>query len=475
MIRLAVLLVGARALRSKWPVLAIIGQCWIILGFLIIADAADGVTTVATHTFGYLLVVEGAAALFAMLAARSNSSGFFLMKAAALIVLGFMIVALPPRGHIAHAVLFGLAFIIDGVTRAVTAYVVRHPRWRTVIAGAVLEAMFGAMLIAQWPYPYRKAVPFVIAIALILSGWTVFNIALRLRRIDPNRSVTTLPIFGRRQWSVAHPVSELPPPEPVERRTGGHHHHHHYKSPHPKPLVVHVWTPLGSADHPMHRPVVDRYIAAVDSQGVISTGHAALELPPDLYISHYPAEEIDHSPSEFTSILRAGHENDVKGRFQPSYAIESANWCPADVHIKFRRYNAENLRAFWQVYSRDDTYNLTNRNCSVTVITALEAALEGTVGARRWVWPNFLLLLVNPDMWLAAVLRGQAEAMTWTPGLAQDYARALRRVVEPLQLHWFDRVSDSVRRYREARHNHREAVRASRRAFAGLPSAEDTA
>ncbi|MGC8200790.1 DUF308 domain-containing protein, partial [Salmonella enterica] len=52
------------------------------------------------------------------------------------------------------------------------------------------------------------------------------------------------------------------------------------------PLTVHVWTPAGSAKGPARRqPLIDRYIAAVDNQGVISTGHAALEILPELYIS----------------------------------------------------------------------------------------------------------------------------------------------------------------------------------------------
>ena len=83
---------------------------------------------------------------------------------------------------------------------------------------------------------------------------------------------------------------------------------------------------MGTADQPApHRPLLDRYIAAVDAKGAISTGHAALELPPDMYISHYPAVEIDHSPTDFFHLFRATPDNDVPGRFQPSYAVESAD------------------------------------------------------------------------------------------------------------------------------------------------------
>jgi hypothetical protein len=146
--------------------------------------------------------------------------------------------------------------------------------------------------------------------------------------------------------------------------------------------VVHVWTPTGSAKDVLPQPLVDRYVAAVDAHGVISTGHAALEASPDIYISHYPAQEIDHSPDDFRQLLRATHENNVAGRFQPSYAVEAAGWCPSTAEVVFERYNDARLGAFWAWYRHDDTYNLTNRNCSSTVAAALESALEGTLGEQ---------------------------------------------------------------------------------------------
>src|SRR3954454_8802895 len=77
-------------------------------------------------------------------------------------------------------------------------------------------------------------------------------------------------------------------------------------------LTVHVWTPVGSAKGEARRqPIVDRYIAAVDRNGVISTGHAALEAPDGIYVSLYPAVEFDRSPDDFARLLRATRENDV--------------------------------------------------------------------------------------------------------------------------------------------------------------------
>jgi hypothetical protein len=130
-------------------------------------------------------------------------------------------------------------------------------------------------------------------------------------------------------------------------------------------------------------------------------------------------------------MLRATADNDVKGRFQPSYAIESAGWCPSTAQVHFEHYDGQRLRAFWRVYSQDTTYNLTNRNCSSTVAAALEVALEGTLSRNGPRIAPFLSALCNPELWVASQLRKHAEAMAWTPGLVLDYARALRVAINP--------------------------------------------
>jgi hypothetical protein len=211
-------------------------------------------------------------------------------------------------------------------------------------------------------------------------------------------------------------------------------------------MVVHVWTPVGAASDPVRRPVLDRYVAAVDRQGVVSTGHAALEMPGDLYISHYPRVEVDRNSNEFRRWLRGTTENDVPGRFLESYQAEAEWWCPSTVRVVFRRFDPDRLRAFWAAYQRNDTYNLTNRNCSVVVALALEAALEGVLG-NPGMWRRFFRLLTHPDLWLASILRERARTMTWTPGLVLDYARALRHVVEPHGAPWRLLLGHAVKRW----------------------------
>jgi hypothetical protein len=198
--------------------------------------------------------------------------------------------------------------------------------------------------------------------------------------------------------------------------------------------------PVASAKGEARRQlIVDRYIAAVDRNGAISTGHAALESPEGIYISLYPAVEIERSPDEFSRILRATRDNDVPGLFQPDYATESTTWCPSTRQVRIRNYDPQRLERFWSEYRRNETYNLTYRNCSSTVAKALEAAIEGA-SARAWGkgggWRPLLQIATTPELWVAAQVRKRAATMAWTPGLTLDYARALSMLADPRPSGW---------------------------------------
>ncbi|SQI38385.1 Uncharacterised protein [Serratia plymuthica] len=134
-----------------------------------------------------------------------------------------------------------------------------------------------------------------------------------------------------------------------------------------------------------------------------------------MYISHYPLNDISHSVQDFRQLLHSGEQNNVEGRFLPGLQQEVAAWCAPDKKIQFRRYNPAALHAFWQGYRQDTTYNLTRRNCSTTVILALDSALEGVLGDKP-LWRRFLFLILDPNLWMLAVLRSRGETMTWTPG-----------------------------------------------------------
>jgi uncharacterized membrane protein HdeD (DUF308 family) len=411
MIRLMLLLLGSEVVQRRWRLLLTVGSIWAMLGAAFVIDALDGSTVIRPHYFGFFLLLEGLVGLLAAMLAVSRRPYHF-SKALILIIPALIIIAQPRHSNLLIAILLGGVLLCDGALRIASAHLVRFKGWRLAIGAGVVELMLAAATLEPWPTWYEGTIGFNIGALLLLSGWGTMRLADRLRRLPPDASVSVL-------LGAAVPAARWP-----GGTTG------QAAREQDDDLVIHVWTPAG-AGRGARRPLLDRYVAAIDAQGVVSTGHAALELGSDLYISHYPAVEIDRSPDEFGRILRAGTENDMPGRFLPSYPEEAAGWCEATQHIRFTSFDRDRVRAFWRQYRDDATYNLTSRNCSSAVSHALDAALEGVLGKSGSPWRASLRAIVTPELWAAGVLRRRAEAMAWTPGLVLDYARFLHVVTEP--------------------------------------------
>jgi uncharacterized membrane protein HdeD (DUF308 family) len=429
MIRLVLLLLGTQFIRRRWSLLAGLALLWAALGLFLLVSAFTDATWFPVHLLGYLLVLEAVITLVATTSNLGTQTVLRKARGVAFICIGLALIDPHPVAEVLLAVIFGLLFAVDGALRISAAWVVRFTHWQAALIVGLLEILTAVLLLAPRPVVYAETIPFCIGVGLTLSGFGTFLLALRLRRLPPNALLSLL-------LSRSHTMDILmvPAAAPLADSTA--------------PLTVHVWTPAGSAPEVVPQPLVDRYIAAVDAHGVISTGHAALEVAPDLYISHYPANEIDHSPHEFRHLLRASADNDVAGHFQPSYAFESAGWCASTARVEFKRYDNARLRAFWNVYGADKTYNLTNRNCSSTVAAGLDAALEGTLGHSGPSVAAFVSSICNPELWVASQLRKHAEAMAWTPGLVLDYARSLRVAINPPPLGLVTLTSLAMNAYR---------------------------
>lgn len=391
------LLVGREAVHRRWRLVAGAGLIWAALGLALVIDAFDGATHIPDRWFGLLLVIEAVGAFTRGLVASGAARRLRLLKAVLLLVVAVLTMTASSSSTFLLAMLFGTAFLFDGLSRIVLSHVLRFPGWRLSVAHGALGVVLGIVTLQPYPTWYAGTVGFSIGCFLILAGIRVAVLGMRLRH----------------------------PPEGAEAPAAG---------TGPDSLTVYVWTPTGTATIQARRRLVHRYVISVNGSGHISTGHAALELAggDPLYVSHYPAVEIDRSPDNLRATLRAGPENDVPGRFLPNYREEADDWCEATVAVTLHGIDAGRLRRFWAAYSRDDTYNLVGRNCSTAVARALDAAAEGAFSRGGRPWLALARAAMSPEFWAAALLRNGAGAMTWTPGLVLDYSRALSALIDPV-------------------------------------------
>jgi uncharacterized membrane protein HdeD (DUF308 family) len=396
---------------------------------MVFVDALDNALYFPITPFACLLLLEGLATLAVAWTGMGGQRTLRYVKGLAFCVAAALILAGHHHGNFILSMIFGTLFFADGLLQIVSARVVRYRTWRLAVAGGVVEMALAVFFYQPFPTHYVGTVPYCLGLGLMFGGWNMILLASRVRRLSSNPGVTP---DGAAQAAGATAAQQ--PAVPAAGVWEGP------PAAHETALTVHVWTPVGSSKGQARRqPIIDRYIAAVDRNGVISTGHAALESPEGIYISLYPGVEIERSPDEFSRLLRATRENDVPGVFQPDYLTESKAWCPSTVQVRIRNYDPERLQRFWDTYRRDTTYNLTYRNCSSTVSRALEAAIEGA-SARVWGhhkgWRPFLRVITTPELWVAAQVRKRAATMAWTPGLTLDYARALSMLADPRPSGW---------------------------------------
>lgn len=435
MSNLVLLLLGVEYLRKRATILLTIGTLFLASGIVVFVDALDNALYFPLEFFAALFVVEGIATL---LVAQSGvggqkilryAKGFFVLIAGALIFAGHH------HGHFVLSMIFGALFLVEGLMQCIASYIVRYERWRVVFFSGIVEILLAIFFFQPYPTNYLGTVPYCLGLFLFFAGLKLWSLSRRVRALESNPALnanTCSRFMPTAPQTVPNQTIFDGPPSSSERA-----------------LTVHVWTPSGSAkDETRRYPIVDRYIAAVDINGVVSTGHAALESPEGIYISLYPGVEIDRSPEQFGTLLRAIPENNVSGVFQPNYTTESQAWCPSTVQVRIRNYDPKKLQLFWDEYRKTATYNLTYRNCSSSVANALEAALDGSVGRLHGAaasWIVMVRLLLTPELWVAAQIRKRALTMAWTPGLTLDYARALSMLADPRPSGWWKVLQSALR------------------------------
>lgn len=419
MFRLALVLFGGGALVRRWKFFLAIGLLVMAAGLGVLFDLVDGIADIATWALGTLLLLLGMGELAVSATHARLRRRLQMLRGLAMLVSACLVLDYPLESSIVSGVLFGAAFLLNGLLRIGGSLLIRYRNWRlSCLLGAGYLVMT-LLLLTSWPLPDASNVSFCLGLALLANGGVLVRAALKLRRVPADTLLAAIRLYEQPSHSVpqALPVS----PAFAQPAAG---------ASRLEPLVVHIWTPVDSVEDRIRLPVIERYIVALSRKGRAVSGHAALECGPDLYISHHPRDRLSIGVHNALQEARATPENNRPGRWGHSYNEEAARSRPSTLQIRFRVYNAGCLQVFWNAYRRDDTYNFTHRNCSTVVVQAIDAAMEG-VFADKPFWSTLLRMLLHPDMWLAGSVRSRADALAWSPGLVLDYVSAIRSITYP--------------------------------------------
>lgn len=445
--QLALLLLGPSHFKHEWKWLLTLGMALIAIGGFIAFDASDKQSIFLIDSLGWVLLIVGIAEMGqSAIAQWDHSTPYKLSRAVTLIAVGG-IVAFDPISMYHHdSFILGSAFAALGVFKVFFSVIAKYPHWRFILLNGVVNIVMGLLFFVEWERNQNWMIPLFFGSAIILMGISAVSNALMLRKSHyiaegAGEEIGALDYFLRYHVGARYsPIfSRLPCfaliidelKKPVKREKDAC-----------LDLVLRVWMPVESAENPVATdakiPLLSRYIVVQDQKGCFSTGHSALQLDPGLYISHYPKEgylkvknEEQDKPDD-SSIFEKAKANDEEGAFFESYDEESKSWMPSTRNIKIERFNEMYLRVYWNYYKMDSTYNIAERNCSVSVVMALDMALLGCLRGKNMLL-RFFRLLLDKDLWVAAFLRRRAEEAVWTPGFVHDYALALNRVIKNMQ------------------------------------------
>jgi uncharacterized membrane protein HdeD (DUF308 family) len=445
MIRLVLILLGVDYLRRRSSGLYWLGVLFMLAGIVLLLDSLDRDHFFPLGVFAGLLAVGGVGALTVSAIGKGGLRIVRLIEGLVLVVAALLVVTGNQRGGFWLAMILGALFLIDGLLQCASAVIVRYPRWRWALGGGLCEIAIAVTFFSPYPLGYDSTVPYALSLALMFIGWGIVWLAARVRALESDTSLEQLLHGALHKRPSASVPAASNGTGPV---TGGP------RGVDPV-LTVHVWTPTGAAKAPLQRrPLIDRYIAAVDTKGAVWTGHVAMEAPGGLYISLDPAKPIKRSLDNLR-MLHAAPYNNVEGYFQTDYVTDAKLRGHSTEQVHIRNYDESRLHRFWGLYRQDATYNLTRRNCAVSVARALEAGLEGAVARQHdpkdHGWGLFLRLLLMPEFWVAAQIRKRAKTMAWTPGLVLDYSRALDMLAHPPAIGWNQMSAMAWRQLRNLR------------------------
>ena len=438
MFRLALILFGGDALLKRWRTFLAAGILTILLGAVVLIDLGDGVADIASWVFGVILLLQGLVELVVGATYTGSRRRFEMFRGFVMVFIACLVLDFPWDNAMTAGVLFAAAFTLNALIRIAFSLLVRPPAWRLSLVVAGVYLVMALLLLTNWPLRDALNVSFCIGLGLLAVGFRLARGAWRLKSLPLGSRLAAIELYRQRR------ASEQPaPPVVLPTLLAGHQ----------EPMVVHIWLAVKKIPDRIRMPFFEHYIVAFSRKSGASAGHASMACGGGLYISHHPLVPLRVAQADFKRRMRATPDNDGPGFWSESYQQEISTGLPSSVRIRFLAFNRDYLHSFWSAYQQDATYNLTHRNCSVAVVEAIDAAVEG-VFADKPFWRTLLRLVFHPDMWLAGSVRVRADSIAWTPALAMDYASALRRTTHPRQdLRW--RV---LRRWKKARRRSRQTA-----------------
>lgn len=170
--------------KRNWGWLLALGVFFVLLGTLGLGMSA-GITVFSMYFFSVLLFLAGFSQVADAWYARSWKAVLWHAGVAILYMVAAALIAIDPimASTIITAIL-AWTFIFIGTSRLVMLFSLhRAPGWGWMVFSAISAIILGVLVLAAWPLDSVWFIGLLIAIELMISGWTYILMALAIRNM----------------------------------------------------------------------------------------------------------------------------------------------------------------------------------------------------------------------------------------------------------------------------------------------------
>jgi uncharacterized membrane protein HdeD (DUF308 family) len=182
------LIAGIEEIRNSWGWFLALGILLMIFGAIcIVGDVTATFATVLV--FGWLLLISGVVALVQAFRTM-NWGGFFFYFLSALFrgFTGYLLIRYPLAGAASFTLILASFFVVVGFFRAISAGMMKLPRWGWSVASGIVSVVLGVMLLAQMPVSSIWFIGFAIGVDLIVDGASLVGFATAINTLPKSKS-----------------------------------------------------------------------------------------------------------------------------------------------------------------------------------------------------------------------------------------------------------------------------------------------
>lgn len=166
-------------MQKNWGWLLALGILFLVLGIIGLGMTFT-LTMASVLFFGILILIGGVVQIIQSFKCRGWKSIIYHILIAVLYLLaGIFIVTNPAAASAVLTLLLALALIAVGLVRIVVAFQLRGMKnWIWPFIGGILTVLLGLMIAVKWPVSGLFVIGLLVAIEMIIHGWSYLIIAL---------------------------------------------------------------------------------------------------------------------------------------------------------------------------------------------------------------------------------------------------------------------------------------------------------